>query len=97
MEKMRVDGTYNMYYAYCMDNVEAIYEKVGRDTLMRRLGVSKSAMTNALAAGRFPAAWFQIVRDACRELGADCSEKLFTFKADYAEKNRAGQSSEDAA
>ena len=70
-----------MYYASRMMTVEQIYDEVGRDVLMQRLGVSKSAMTNAIAAGKFPAGWFRIIRIACEEVGVGCPEHLFNFKA----------------
>ena len=70
-----------MYYAGSMMTVEQIYDEVGRDVLMQRLGVSKSAMTNAIAAGKFPAGWFRIIRIACEEAEVRCPEHLFNFKA----------------
>lgn len=60
-----------------MQTVEHICDKVGRIKLKDRLGVSKSAVTNAIANDRFPARWVEVVRSECKSLGIECPDELF--------------------
>jgi hypothetical protein len=40
-----------------------------------------SAVYNAAADGSFPASWFRSLRDMCEEVGIECPEELFNWKA----------------
>jgi len=62
-----------------METVEHIASVVGRDVLASRLGVGKTAISNAIKAGKFPARWFRVVKDLTEEHGINCPEDLFAF------------------
>ena len=59
--------------------VEEICEKLGRLNIATCLGLQKSAISNAIAAGVFPARWFAIISAMCREAGIACPLHLFAF------------------
>jgi hypothetical protein len=63
-----------------MTDVKYICEKVGRQTLMKRVDVGTAAVTNAISAGKFPAVWYKAIKYECDNLGLDCPMSLFSFK-----------------
>lgn len=65
-----------------MNKVSEICETVGRDAIMQRLGVKKSAVSNAVIAGQFPASWYAEVRALCEGAQIDCPIDAFGFKSE---------------
>jgi len=62
-----------------MKNIEQICNAIGRKNLATSLGVSKSAVTNAIAAEQFPLAWYRIVKRECASRGIEYPSHLFKF------------------
>lgn len=62
-----------------MDDVSSICRTIGRKEMEARLGVSKAAIANAVAQGRFPARWYIVVREMCAESGIVCPDAAFSF------------------
>lgn len=62
--------------------VAEIVERLGREAIMSRLGIKKSAISQACIAGRFPSSWFAVISSMCAEASVSCPMSLFTFKGD---------------
>lgn len=56
-----------------------ICDRIGRKLVADRIGVSKKAVSNAVAEGVFPARWYRELRAVCSEQGIECPEDLFNF------------------
>lgn len=52
----------------------------GRARIIARIGVSKAALTNWLAAGQIPAHWFLAFEALAAEAGTSCPRRLFAFR-----------------
>lgn len=50
-----------------MQSLTQIADALGRKELCSRLGISQSALFNALAAGQFPSGWFDIMMTLAQE------------------------------
>jgi hypothetical protein len=76
-----------------MSTVRTIVDKIGREALAQEVGVSTSAVGNAVASGVFPASWYAAVSGACRARRIKCPMDLFSFKAapKAVEQTRAAQ------
>lgn len=61
--------------------VESIINKLGWKKLAAELGVGRTAIVNAKASGRFPAAWYQVVRDLCDAESIALDEDLFSWRS----------------
>lgn len=59
--------------------VALICDKVGRKVVAERLGVGKTAVSNAATEGMFPARWYREIRLLCEEHGVECGDDLFNF------------------
>lgn len=68
-----------MYIFAVMVTVRTICDEVGRIPLAQSLNVSKSAITNAIAAGKFSPRWYRVVSKICADKGLDCPDDLFDF------------------
>lgn len=65
-----------------MVNTSQIIKSIGRGKLLARLGVVSSSISRAEKDGKFPASWFAVIRDLCRENKIDPpSDNLFAFKS----------------
>ncbi|MBU3262090.1 hypothetical protein KPG71_18875 [Roseovarius sp. PS-C2] len=73
-----------------MMTVSDICTAIGRKEIERALDVSKAAISNAVANGKFPPGWFDVIEAECARRGIPCDRNLFAFK-------RASEASEDAA
>ncbi len=62
-----------------MMTVEQICDEVGRKQLADSLNVSRAAITNAIAAGKFSPRWYRVVSVLCDEKGIECPDDLFGF------------------
>jgi len=62
--------------------VKEIVDVLGREAIMARLDIKKSAISQACIAGRFPSSWFAVISDMCAEAGIECRRSLFSFKGD---------------
>ena len=63
-----------------MSKIRAIVEQVGRDAIIKRVGVTSPAITNAINEDMFPAAWFEEMESLCAEDGVICPRSLFAFR-----------------
>ncbi|MGI3165524.1 hypothetical protein [Pseudooceanicola sp. 200-1SW] len=68
-----------------MDDISYICQEIGRKEMEARLGVSKAAIANAVAQGRFPARWYLVVREMCAEKDIVCPDGVFSFAKPTAE------------
>lgn len=69
-----------------MTDVKHIVKTLGARAIADRLGVTRSAVSNAAMANQFPASWYLVVCDLCDE--HDMGEppySLFGFKRGYEE------------
>lgn len=55
-------------------------QAVGRKNMMTVLDVGQTAFSNAVARGKFPAAWYEVGRSLAIDLGVDCPPELFSQK-----------------
>lgn len=63
-----------------MNAVIEICQAVGRKKIAARLGVGATAVSNAVVAGVFPASWFAVISDACKEAEVECPREAFNWK-----------------
>lgn len=63
-----------------MNTASDIADQLGRKRLARALGVAKSAVSNATAAGVFPSSWYLVVSDLCAASGVDCPMRVFSWR-----------------
>lgn len=75
-----------------METTQHIAKALGQRSIAEALGVSPTAVNNAVMRGSFPTSWFFVVRDMCAERGVECPTDIFNFKA----PSGASTSSEDA-
>jgi DNA-binding Xre family transcriptional regulator len=61
-----------------------ICNSLGRRELAKRIGVTKTAVSNAAVDGKFPARWFVVVSAMCAEQGLECPQDAFSFVEDIA-------------
>lgn len=59
--------------------VAAICDRIGRKVVADRLGVGKTAVSNAVAENQCPARWYIELQVLCREHGMECPVHLFNF------------------
>jgi hypothetical protein len=52
---------------------------LGRKEMAARLERTVAAVSNAASDGAFPAGWFLVVSEMCRERGVECPARLFRF------------------
>lgn len=57
-----------------------IAESIGRVRLAEALGVGVTAVSNAVVAGKFPAAWYVCVNELCSKVEQECPPRLFGMK-----------------
>lgn len=62
-----------------MITASEICDRIGRKKLAERLGVGRTAISNAAVDGRFPAKWFMVIKTLCDEEGVECPLLLFNF------------------
>lgn len=63
-----------------MSDVKSIVTRLGRRRIAERIGVSVSAVGNAVVDGRFPANWYGAMKEMCDAEGADCPLSIFAMK-----------------
>lgn len=63
-----------------MNPVKHICDSIGRRRIEARLGVKRGAITSAIIARRFPAAWFKGLRELADEQGVELDEDLFYWR-----------------
>lgn len=62
-----------------MSTVSEIVLQIGRANLRFRLGVSDTAISNALSRNKFPSKWYRVMLSECEKAGLDCPMDLFSF------------------
>jgi len=60
-------------------SVAEICDVVGRRRIAAAVGVRITSVSNAVAEGRFPARWFDVIERLTAEAGLRCPRHLFTF------------------
>jgi hypothetical protein len=66
---------------HAMDNAKDIAARIGQRRIAMALGVGATAVNNAVARGKFPAAWLPVIRQICAADGITCHESAFNFRA----------------
>ena len=64
-----------------MNTVSNIAQQLGRKNMADRLHVGTAAISNALAFGKFPAAWYLVVSEMAADEGIECPVCLFAFRS----------------
>lgn len=64
-----------------MNKAKYIAAQLGQRRIATRLGVGASAVNNAVVRGKFPPAWFPVIRQICEAEGIICPEAAFNFRA----------------
>lgn len=64
-----------------MTDTHNIAGQLGRQEIAARLGLSRSAVDVAVGRGKFPAAWFVILREMGREKNIEIPEAVFGWSA----------------
>lgn len=64
-----------------METTQHIAKALGQRSIAEALGVSPTAVNNAVMRGAFPTSWFFVVRDMCADKGVECPTDIFNFKA----------------
>jgi hypothetical protein len=59
--------------------VADICDAIGRKVIASRLGVGKTAVSNAVAEGVFPARWYREINMLCLEHDVPCCDEIFNF------------------
>ena len=72
-----------------MEKTSQFARALGRKDMAQALGVGVTAISNAVVAGSFPAAWFDALEALAKEKGKECPRDLFAW--------RRAETSEDAA
>ena len=57
----------------------AICDAIGRKVVAARMGVTKTAVSNVVTDGVFPARWYEEMKLLCQESGVECPDRLFNF------------------
>lgn len=60
-------------------SVAMICDTIGRKVVADRIGVGKTAVSNAVVEGIFPARWYREMRSLCAEHDLPCPDDLFNF------------------
>lgn len=68
-----------------METARDIVDAIGRKRLRRRLGVSEQAISNALAAGSFPPAWYAEMLALSAEQRVSLPIAVFRWRAEASE------------
>lgn len=58
-----------------------IAKELGQRSMADALGVSPTAVNNAVSRGFFPTSWFLVVREMCAARGIECPDEIFNFKS----------------
>ena len=62
-------------------NITNLVKILGRSAIISDLGVSQQSISNAIASGAFPPAWFDVLDKLAREKGFEGAPRaLFNFK-----------------
>lgn len=64
-----------------MTKAKHIADQLGQAKIALALGVGVTAVNNAVSREYFPATWYPVIRDMCREAGQECPESAFNFKS----------------
>lgn len=73
-------STFGCFMATMMTTHE-LADLLTRGEIARRLGVHRSAVSNAVVRGRFPSSWYCECRRMAAERGVECPEGLFGMRA----------------
>lgn len=59
---------------------ETLANALGRKVIANAVGVGLTAVSNGVVRGRFPASWYQGIKQECDRQGVQCPMDLFDFK-----------------
>ena len=63
-----------------MENTSDFARAIGRKEMAQALGVGVTAISNAVVAGSFPAAWFDALEALAKAKGQECPRDLFAWR-----------------
>ena len=63
-----------------MADTSTFARALGRKEMAQELGVGLTAISNAVVAGAFPAAWFNTLEALAKAKGIDCPRHLFAWR-----------------
>lgn len=66
-----------MWIMGCMMTAKQLADAIGRKKIAEAVGVGPTAVSNAVARGWFPSAWFIVVCDLAERIGVECPPELF--------------------
>lgn len=61
-----------------------ICDALGRAKIAARIGCKVTAVSNCVTPNQFPAQWYVILEEMCREHDMTCPRKLFSFRREAA-------------
>ena len=70
-----------------MDYARDIAAHLGQRRIAFALDLGVTAANNALKRGKFPPAWFPIIRGMCEARGIVCPEEAFGFKLPFDDRH----------
>ena len=59
--------------------VESLCDAIGRGVIAKALGCGRTAVSNAVVKGKFPASWFEVIEALAHERGLEAPRSLFNF------------------
>lgn len=59
--------------------IETFSKTLTRSAMADRIGVGRTAISNAVTRGKFPPSWFSILKQMADEAGIECPMCLFAF------------------
>ena len=69
-----------------MKTARDIADTLGHDAIAAAVGVTSDAVSVALRrTGKFPSAWFIVLRRVCADAGFECSEDAFNWRPPVSE------------
>lgn len=63
-----------------MTDIKQIVSAIGVSEIASQVGVTNASVYNAIYDGKFPAAWYRVVKDLCAERSQSVSLDLFRWK-----------------
>lgn len=70
-------------------SAKKIIDALGRAAMAARLKIHRKTVSDAYAADRMPASWFDVVEAMCVEEGITCPRSAFYFKPGAADADAA--------
>lgn len=59
---------------------KSITDQIGADRISKAIGVSSHSIRHARTEGTFPASWYAVLSDMCKQQGIECPLSAFNWK-----------------